>query len=144
MRKPRYTVYENPDNSEVTEEFDTLSEALKFRAQPEAEIIDNGVTMARARNGCWDLTPEGLRIECERFASGRWRMKLPEEAGTYSVAARDGELAGLRYLVSMQGKVFDPSNIKKTEGSEWGGWWWSEPHPELPNAPDGTKEVIEA
>lgn len=56
-----FVVYEDPDNSEVTEEFETFEEALKFRAKNGAEIIRNGVVLAAFRQG-WKLTTEGVRL----------------------------------------------------------------------------------
>ncbi len=54
-----FVVYENPETSEVAEEFRNLADALKFRAKPDAEIIQNGTTMATSEHGKWKLTPKG-------------------------------------------------------------------------------------
>ena len=145
MSTPRklYRVYTDPENSEITGEFESLREVLHSEVTESAEIIQmtSGQVLAIGRGRRWDLTQEGLRESYETFAVGAWQMELPTEAGTYSVASRDGELAGLRYLVDVKGTLTDPQNIKSTGGSEWRGWWWSEPHPDLPNAPDGTKDT---
>jgi len=139
-----YIIEKNPGEA-TGEVYETITEALRAPAPPGACVFWEAfseIAVARERgDGRWELTTLGLKLECERFASGKWQMELPTEAGTYPVAERQGHLAGLRYLVSLKGKIFDPGNVKQVEeGSEWKGWWWSEAHPELPNAPDGTKE----
>jgi hypothetical protein len=54
------TVYENPETSEVAGEFLTLGEALSHPAKPQAEVICNGTTLAKAFEGSWRLTREGM------------------------------------------------------------------------------------
>lgn len=51
--KRPFVVYENPETSEVSAEFDTLEEALTFRAEPRAQIIQNGVVKAVVRRRKW-------------------------------------------------------------------------------------------
>lgn len=62
VAKARYTVYENPDTSEVSEEFYDLAEAMKYKAQKGAKIISNGVTMAKVERGKWVATPDGKKV----------------------------------------------------------------------------------
>ncbi len=52
-------IYENPETSEVAEEFTTLTDALGFPARPEAAIISNGSTLAVEASGTWELTRAG-------------------------------------------------------------------------------------
>jgi len=52
-------VYENPETSEVSEEFKTFPEALVYPARPKAQIIRNGVVLANERNGVWVATKAG-------------------------------------------------------------------------------------
>ena len=132
-------VYEDPDS--IAGEFDTLYDALGFRSQSKARIEQNGITMAQERDSRWDLTQEGLQIEHERFANGSWSLEFPAKAGNYSVADRQGYLAGQRQLVYVKEELSDVSNIKQLAGTEWVGWWWTEPHPDLPRAPDADEEV---
>jgi hypothetical protein len=61
MSTHRFAIYENPENSAVTDEFDTLAEALKFRALPAAQIIRNGTVYANAyTGGRWWPTADGV------------------------------------------------------------------------------------
>lgn len=137
-------IIETSPGETTGESYETITEALKAPALPGACVLRSFSETAVARergDGRWELTSLGLKLECERFASGKWQMEVPTEAGTYPVAERQGHVAGLRYLVSLKGKVFDAGNVNQRHGgSEWKGWWWSEAHPELPNAPDDTKE----
>jgi len=55
----RFVVYEDPDTSEVAEEFDKLADALKWRAKPGARIVRNGVPMATVIGRRWVLTAAG-------------------------------------------------------------------------------------
>ena len=58
----RFEVYENPDTSEVSGEYDTLAKALKHKPVPNAEIILNGVTVAEVKNRKWILTSYGKTL----------------------------------------------------------------------------------
>jgi len=57
--KPVIAVYENPETSEVSEEFTTLLVALHYRCRPKAEIIRNGRVLAFEQDGGWALTTMG-------------------------------------------------------------------------------------
>lgn len=48
-----FVVYENPETSEVSGEFNDLASALTFRARRKAQIIQNGVVKAEAKRGRW-------------------------------------------------------------------------------------------
>ena len=56
-------VYENPETSEVAEEYLTLAEALTHTPKPKAEIITNGTILAAAVGGVWGLTSAGSSWE---------------------------------------------------------------------------------
>ena len=58
-----FRLYRDPENSEVDEEENTLAAILKFKASKDAEIIQNGRTMANASpNGRkWVLTARGKK-----------------------------------------------------------------------------------
>lgn len=55
-------IYENPETSEVSEEFKTLSEALAYPARPKAQIIRNGYVLADERDGAWAPTKDGEAV----------------------------------------------------------------------------------
>ena len=141
--KMKFVIYENPETSEVSEEFDSLPEALRMEAAPASEIIQNGVVMA-VRGERWELTAEGLKLECGRFANGVWQREVPTRVGRYPTATSEGLIAIDRYLVSHGDKLLDASNHRLKEGSEWAGWWWSEPYPEMPSAPNWRLEEAKA
>jgi hypothetical protein len=64
MKTFRFTVvYENPETSEVAEEYLTLAEALTHTPKPKAEIITNGTILAAAVGGVWGLTSAGSSWE---------------------------------------------------------------------------------
>ena len=52
-------IYEDPETSEVSEEFTTLLGALHYRCRPKAEIVRNGKVLAFEQNGGWELTTMG-------------------------------------------------------------------------------------
>lgn len=131
-------------------EFDSLGVALRQKAQPGSEIVlGEGVILGKRMlegtimavmsdryGGRWELTQDGVKLECARFANGTWQLTLPTFEGRYPTAALDGVIANDRYLVKHQDNILDPHNIRKGAGSEWAGWWWSERYPDLPSAPN--------
>jgi len=79
------------------------------------------------------------------FVDGHWQKEMPTKPGTYPTANREKERTGNRHVVipkkgeDFQEKAYDASavtNAFRTEGTDWGGWWWSEPYPELPEPPE--------
>lgn len=56
----RYTIYRNPENSEVSSEHDSLIEAMLADPTENAEIILNGVVLAQGLNDGWTATTDGL------------------------------------------------------------------------------------
>lgn len=68
--KHRYSIYPDPETSEVSEEADSVQKILKYRATPKAEIICNGDTIALEKGRRWELTPLGKR-RLEEEKSGK-------------------------------------------------------------------------
>jgi len=65
-----FTIYENPETSEVSEEFGTLTEALSWPPKPGAEIIKDGRIFAIVENGNWSLNQlGGHQLEIEKSQS---------------------------------------------------------------------------
>lgn len=63
VSKRRFEVYPDPDTSHVSGEYGTLTEALKkHKATPNAEIIQNGTTMAEAKGHRWEPTYSGKKV----------------------------------------------------------------------------------
>lgn len=79
----------------------------------------------------------------QRFSTGFWQKALPKKPGTYPTADREGNRGPDRTLVrTKRDKIFDPASpFKNYEdgGTDWAGWWWSEPYPDLPE-PEGWDE----
>ena len=81
------------------------------------------------------------------FVDGGWTKVLPDKAGTYPTATREGYRGPDRTLAvkpKTEDQIIDCSNMTSREGTEWKGWWWTEPFPSLPLAPnweedDGTR-----
>lgn len=65
-----------------------------------------------------------------RFLDGRWQQEMPERIGEYPVATRSGDLGETRIVYRHEGKLHVANSV-----SGWGGWWWSEPLPDLPKPP---------
>jgi len=63
MTHRKICVYENPETSEVASEHVTLASALMCHMPPKpgTEVICNGYTLAREKNGDWDITADGDR-----------------------------------------------------------------------------------
>ncbi len=66
-------------------------------------------------------------------SGGRWIREMPARPGTYWTRTHDGMDAGLRSVCAdpRNGSLYDPRAIA-LGGCEWGGWWYSEPIPEIP------------
>ena len=72
-----------------------------------------------------------------RFLSGHWTRERPTRPGYYPIQClKSGETEGttpssLCLVYELEGE------IRFTQG--WGGWWWSEPLPDLPPTPDAAE-----
>lgn len=81
------------------------------------------------------MTPDQATflIESARFVCGQWTLERPTKPGTYLIAAR-----GTQVGASSQTNVLyeDPRTNEVCWVTPWGGWWWSEPLPTLPQTPD--------
>lgn len=64
----------------------------------------------------------------ETFLSGHWQRDVPQKSGNYPVATRDKLDAGFRVV------YLHPDGEYRSV-YEHGGWWWSEPLPDLPSPP---------
>jgi len=61
--------------------------------------------------------------------NGRWQLDLPMTEGQFPLATRQGESAGF-------GVVYrDKATGELKSVKVWGGFWWSEPMPEMPPVP---------
>jgi len=65
----------------------------------------------------------------EKFLSGHWQKDRPAFPGCYPVCAR-GCPPGREYILVYTYKGGQHQTQK------WGGWWWSEPWPDLPDPPE--------
>lgn len=56
------------------------------------------------------------------YLAGMWVKEMPQAAGTYHVASRDGQSAGFREVYrTLEGDFAQAGPLT------WGGWWWSVP-----------------
>lgn len=79
-----------------------------------------------------------LKPEWAAFLRGRWTTQAPTKPGVYPAAGRTGEPARDQTVIGLaNGNVLycDRHTTYKDPKAAWGGWWWSEPRPELPPAP---------
>lgn len=60
-----------------------------------------------------------------------WIKTVPKTPGTYHVATRVGEDAGIRYVIEYEGEIVDALSLA-CRG--WKCWWWDVPV-ELPPPP---------
>ncbi len=65
----------------------------------------------------------------KRFFAGHWQTELPQTAGLYFIATRQGEQGFTRAVYQ------NPLTKAYAAVTAWGGWWWSEPIPALPSTP---------
>jgi hypothetical protein len=70
-------IYENPDTSEVSDEFATMFWARQYRARPQAQIVRNGEVLANAVGGEWVLTSAGSAL----VASEAMATEVMEQIG---------------------------------------------------------------
>lgn len=71
------------------------------------------------------------------FAKGHWQKTMPKKAGVYPVAhITGGRLIDKRVDINPEGKSYELNTfyLNKTR-TDFHGWWWSEPYPELPQPP---------
>ena len=79
-----------------------------------------------------------FRCEMEEFMRGEWTLEMPTKPGAYPVCAL-GTPAGFFTIVVYERPCLTGSVLTPTQ--PWGGWWWSEPLPHMPNPPDCGGEV---
>ncbi len=60
-----------------------------------------------------------------------WIKTVPEAPGTYHVATREGDEAGIRHVIEYKGKIIDSLSLARRS---WKCWWWDVPI-ELPPPP---------
>ena len=70
--------------------------------------------------------------EWEQFLTGHWQRELPKVEGRYLLATKQGEPTSETVVVYRDPRTCDIRGQKS-----WGGWYWSEPTPDLPAAPPG-------
>lgn len=58
-----------------------------------------------------------------------WSKTIPQAEGMYHVASRDGDYAGVRDVVKIDGEYRDVRSVP------WRGWWWTAPIAEPPPPP---------
>lgn len=63
-----------------------------------------------------------------KFLGGHWTTEMPQKPGQYFLATLQGELTGDMAVVYEESRG---SGVIKSARS-WGGYWWSEPTPNLP------------
>lgn len=78
-----------------------------------------------------------FNAECQTFARGRWQREMPERPGTYPVADADGVRGTDQFrtvLIHPEfGAPWDTQNDERSVGTNWEGWWWSKPLPDMPS-----------
>ena len=63
--------------------------------------------------------------QCENFKNGHWTLDMPQQKGVYQCRARNCTSGETKVVVyELNGEMF--STIP------WGGYWWSEPLPDMP------------
>ena len=76
---------------------------------------------------------------------GHWQKEIPTKDGQYWTANRNGEIAGLKIVAYLDGKLvyagFRVRDHVPPEWDAWGGWWWSEPVEEPPQPGPWTRET---
>lgn len=112
-------------------------------------LMPNGIAVQQ--DGCvwsaWETLERVARnkqyARWASFARGNWTLQVPSVAGVYPVVAREAELPStivfeatvdfaFRRLALIEGVVCDVTHYRPTaRRSEWRGYWWSEPLPEL-------------
>jgi hypothetical protein len=66
-----------------------------------------------------------------KFLQGHWQREKPLVEGLYPLATLDGD------LTSDKGIIYkDPETGNMKSVRTWGGFWWSEPVPDLPAVPE--------
>ncbi|WNM70235.1 hypothetical protein [Myxococcus phage Mx1] len=62
----------------------------------------------------------------QKFLAGHWQKELPSREGTYPIATTAGDQAGTSIV------YIYPNTGEACSVRPWGGYWWSEPIPDLP------------
>lgn len=65
------------------------------------------------------------------FLHGHWTKVPPTVPGTYPTADRAGFLSKDIIVGELKGELY----YAGAKNPAWGGWWWSEPRPDMPPAP---------
>jgi hypothetical protein len=79
----------------------------------------------------------GFKQSWERFLGGHWTREQPTKPGHYPVqGVKCGEVDG--NTPSILVIVYKAKGELRLTQS-WGGWWWSEPLPNLPPTPDAVE-----
>ena len=68
-----------------------------------------------------------LKKEWARFLAGHWTKERPTVPGRYAQADSTGEQSGVHGVIYIDPRTKEPRSV-----TSHGGYWWSEPYPELP------------
>lgn len=71
----------------------------------------------------------------ERYVGGHWQLEVPSAAGRYFTATSYGDAGD---LISV---YIAPDTGVPTPTKNWGGFWGSEPIPDLPCVPTDLLEI---
>lgn len=85
--------------------------------------------MKTAKNG---MTPAMLE-QWNAFLNGHWTKEKPQRVGRFKTATSQGEPTASEIVVY---RVSDGNGIVQYHLAQtWGGYFWSEPTPEMPLVP---------
>ena len=70
-----------------------------------------------------------------RYMAGQWQAEVPPVAGRYLTATAYGEPGDIIFV------YIHPDTGVPTPTRNWGGFWWSDPLPDLPPVP---QELLDA
>ena len=114
-----------------------------FRQNPTSENAKKYMT-SLARTGC-DGNMDGMGVDYADwllFLQGHWTLTPPTKIGSYIIASRAGEVSLPRVLLFNDPETGELRAMRFTRHARgrdasdvWGGYWWSEPVPELPVVP---------
>ena len=85
---------------------------------------------------------KGLQEQWLKFMGGHWTKEKPTKEGDYAITDRDSYkmCRGKPLSYRTVGVYNYDGKLRMTVGwadeknpMPWGGWWWSEPMPKLPN-----------
>ena len=86
-----------------------------------------------------------LRRKWAKFLNGTWTTNAPQEPGTYPLAAPKGDAENppgilMNVVATEDGLHYALPGRSQTGSCPWGGWFWSQPLPNLPKPPDWNDE----